>query len=1027
MAEFICRCCGGALEQVGESTLYICSYCGMKQTAPKFTDSQRRNLYIRAEQLRSGGEFDRAAALYEQITVEAPQNAELWWALLLCRYGVTYVLDGKKAVPSINRARRTSVLADELFKKACEFSQGEQLEFYRCQAQELDGIQTRLLAVSDQEQPFDVFICYKEDDGRGGRTYESLLAQDIYDRLTREGRRVFFSRVTLEDKPGAEYEPVIFSALNSARVMIAVGFTAEHFEAPWVRNEWSRFLSLMDGGRLMIPVFSGNIAAVPAELAVYQAVDAGQLGFMENIVSAVDRVLPQAGSVTTSAPAELLSKAQRCISNGEFTAADQLCEQLLDSDPENSGAYLVKLLAALHVRSVGEISGLARDVSAEPAWARSMRYADQTLAAELMENTRRAVQNWSEELCENSADPQELSAAAEKLERLGCNVPAEKCRARMAELLAERHEKEQKLTYDQACSILENSADPEELAMAENMFNSLGEYLDSTLLAERCRVRAEELRAESSRLAEEAQRQKDNRLNYLRRRRRIVLCSVVGTAAAAGLVFGGVTLTGHIIRTSEYSAGMADYDNGSYESAAEHFGRAGDYTDSQDMKLRSEYKLALQLRKDEHYDEAVEQFRKLGDYKHSAEEINKTLYQKACWLRSNGNYDDAILCFKSISGLEDSEEQIKSTQYMQAEALLESGELDKSAELFLALGDYSDSSERLSEIRYKNAEVLLQQEDYTAAEKMFELSQYGDWDDRVVQTQYLYAEHTAAEDKEKAAEMFGELGDYSDSRERSTELYYQAAEEALAKGDSDKAVELFTSLGSYSDSSERLTEAKYAMAQDYLEKGDPLRAANIFSVLGNYENSPELLEEARRQMSAMYIAGSTVEFGSWEQDGDLSSPEPIQWVVISNDGRTATLSSRFILDQRAYGGEDWKNSDLRSWLNGEFLNTAFTEEERGKIRAVQKDYWDYDGFHKLGTVSDYVSVPDYHDGLDKGYYDTVCSAYAESKRTGGARSDMYWLRSYGAGVPLLGSNGTATISNPYPTAGVLPVICINLK
>ena len=79
------------------------------------------------------------------------------------------------------------------------------------------GIQKGILAISQKEDPFDVFICYKETDAHGRRTQDSVLANDLYHQLTQEGFKVFFSRITLEDKLGTAYEPYIFAALNSAK------------------------------------------------------------------------------------------------------------------------------------------------------------------------------------------------------------------------------------------------------------------------------------------------------------------------------------------------------------------------------------------------------------------------------------------------------------------------------------------------------------------------------------------------------------------------------------------------------------------------------------------------------------------------------------------------------------------------------------------------------------------------------------------------------------------------------------------
>ena len=68
-----------------------------------------------------------------------------------------------------------------------------------------------------------------------------VTAYDIYEKLTDKGLRVFFSRITLQDKLGCDYEPYIYSALRSARVMLAVTADAKNASAVWVKNEWKRF------------------------------------------------------------------------------------------------------------------------------------------------------------------------------------------------------------------------------------------------------------------------------------------------------------------------------------------------------------------------------------------------------------------------------------------------------------------------------------------------------------------------------------------------------------------------------------------------------------------------------------------------------------------------------------------------------------------------------------------------------------------------------------------------------------------
>lgn len=156
---------------------------------------------------------------------------------MLCRYGIEYVEDpvSHKRVPTVNRAQFTSIFDDDNYKSAIKYADGYQKSIYEEEAKAINEIQKGILAISQKEEPFDVFICYKETDNSGRRTRDSVIANDLYHQLTKEGFKVFFSRITLEDKLGTAYEPYIFAALNSAKVMVVIGTKAEYFNAVWVK------------------------------------------------------------------------------------------------------------------------------------------------------------------------------------------------------------------------------------------------------------------------------------------------------------------------------------------------------------------------------------------------------------------------------------------------------------------------------------------------------------------------------------------------------------------------------------------------------------------------------------------------------------------------------------------------------------------------------------------------------------------------------------------------------------------------
>jgi len=278
MAIFKCKMCGGTLEISENQTTATCEYCGTNQTLPKLDDDRRANLYDRANHFRRNDEFDKASGIYEQILNEDGTDAEAYWSLVLCRYGIEYVEDPAthKRVPTVNRTQFASIFDDDNYKLALQYADGYQKIIYEEEANAINEIQKGILAISQKEEPFDVFICYKETDAMGERTIDSVIAQDVYYALTEKGYKVFFSRITLEDKLGQEYEPYIFAALNSAKVMLAFGMEYEFFNSVWVKNEWGRFLSLIEKGekKTLIPCFKGiDSYDIPKEFARLQAQD----------------------------------------------------------------------------------------------------------------------------------------------------------------------------------------------------------------------------------------------------------------------------------------------------------------------------------------------------------------------------------------------------------------------------------------------------------------------------------------------------------------------------------------------------------------------------------------------------------------------------------------------------------------------------------------------------------------------------------------------------------------------------------
>ena len=787
MAVIKCKMCGGDLVIEPGATVAECEYCGSRQTVPTADNEKKLTLFARANRLRAACEFDKAAGVYESIVAEFPQEAEAYWGLVLCKYGIEYVDDpatGRK-IPTCHRSSFESVLDDGNFDQAQENADVVARKVYREEAKQIEELRKGIIEVSAKEEPYDIFICYKETDEKGDRTLDSVLAQDIYDALTEKGYRVFFSRITLEDKLGQEYEPYIFAALNSAKIMLAVGTDYEYYNAVWVKNEWSRYLMLMakDRTKHLIPCYK-NIDAydMPKEFAKLQAQDMGKVGAMQDLLRGIEKILPKQQPVTVAREkvivggsgdnkiASLLDRGNMALEDGDWAKADSFFEDVLNNDSKNAQAYLGKALAQERCRTIDALVRKRLGIH-EQAKAETRSIPERT------EHIRRMAEKYTvpnyvtAEIIQklyafDRAYPSQVSDRQAQYENEKSWWENHKLLSRAEKFgtgaVAENFQQEKKSLFSQLAARVKNAqeADAKRVKELENAYDAAIQEADR---------QAEEIYKKNS------DRREQDYQSWLEQAK-----NETDVAALRDLVEKFKALNGYrdSVALAQHCEKRAEEEQAKREAEAERQRKIKEREEkARAAKMRkigilmaavaaavcavlvvtkviipnSHYQKALSYMENGDYDRAMQLFSELAGYKDSAEKaqtcseqtVLENAYVDANTLLSNGQYDDAIAAFGEISTYKDAAEKIeqaKQLQYQDALADLENGNYEAAQTAFEHLVDYADSANRALEAR--NAEQ------YAEAEQML-----------------------AGGQKAEAALVFGQLAGYKDAGLRSRELW----------------------------------------------------------------------------------------------------------------------------------------------------------------------------------------------------------------------------------------------------------------
>ena len=295
MNQNICNNCGGEYEY--RNGRWICRACGALK--PEEISNEEVTLLYTAYQKLRLADFDEAEKEFDDIVLKYPKNPNGYWGRLMAKYGIKYEQDyDGRMIPTCYATSIEGLYFSADYKKALEYADENTRAYYREQAGYIERVRREWIEKAVREKPYDIFLCYKDSDLANGieRTEDSLAVQELYIHLTSKGYRVFYSHESLRDKVGEKYEPYIFRALSTAKVMLVYGSKPEYITSTWLKNEWTRYDKRIKAGEkkpesLLVACDGFSPAELPNMLSSRQCFNARDRSFYSDLDEMIEKII----------------------------------------------------------------------------------------------------------------------------------------------------------------------------------------------------------------------------------------------------------------------------------------------------------------------------------------------------------------------------------------------------------------------------------------------------------------------------------------------------------------------------------------------------------------------------------------------------------------------------------------------------------------------------------------------------------------------------------------------------------------
>ena len=720
----------------------------------------------------------------------------------------------------------------------------------------------------------------------------------------------------------------------------------------------------------------------------------------------------------------LLRRAFIFLEDGDYSNAEEYFERTLDHDPENAWAYLGKLMVEMRIPRQSDLQNCKYPFSSNKNYQKALRYGEKELS-EFLQKTNDYIQRRNEDECllalYKEAESAKYSAFDEKTFRAAgrkfqviegykdAKEQAKECFLKAQAYSEYERDWQKKQKYEVAKKTMNNACNEETFNDAGELFRNLQGYRDADLRAKECFRKAQEC------AEKERQGIKYNCAMYYMNK----ACNEEAFKKAGELF----KKAGELFKKAK---GYQDADSRTQEC----FQKAKECAEKERQQpLQNTYDTAMQAMNkacnEETFKNAGELFRKVQGYRDADSRT--------------------IECFKKAEECAEKErqQQLQITYDTAMQAMNKACDEEafkNTGELFRQVQGYRDADSRTIEC-FKKAEECAEKERQQQLQITYDTA--------------MQAMNKACDEEtfKNAGELFRKMQGYCDADELAKQCFDKAElcrreviEEKRRKRKRKILYAVCPLVASivivciFMAANYFIKKKDYQVATEKFEAGAYEEAMTIYKSLGGFLDSEDKTNEIKEILLNSYLKNKreelrSVSIGDSIFLGRYGFDIKMEWTVIEKINGKILVISKDVIDCIRYNETleivSWKESTLRKWLNKDFFNAAFSNEEKYLISQAEVDLNRADKEKENAESLDRVfllNMKEINKYL-KSEEERKCdmTTYARNRGAFGP----WWVRSSGSNMGVLISLGGAILSDNYPVnyghGGVRPAMWIVLE